>query len=58
MAPRPHFVSRSSRPRRFLAILILAIVFAISAAVLYLFFTGTLVVDGASITPVAVGPSS
>lgn len=37
MAPRPHFVSRSSRPRRFLAVLILAIVIAISAGTTYLF---------------------
>lgn len=47
MAPRPHFVSRSGRPRRFLAVLILAIVLAISAGVLYLFVRAT---------PSAVGP--
>ena len=47
MAPRPHFVSRSSRPRRFLAVLILAIVLATSAGVVYLFMRAT---------PSAVGP--
>lgn len=41
MAPRPHFVSRSSGPRRFLAVVILAAVLAISAGVLYLFVRAT-----------------